>query len=96
MGIDQNPAAAAATGIGQVYHHNPSVMGDIKASSSIVWTSARDLKRAPRYCTAGTSPALDEDEVSFGVFQGYGGSNLTGGQFGILEVIADVTFLSPY
>lgn len=92
MGVDQAVTAAAPTSIGQVYHHVPSSMFDIKAASSITWSARAAGKNDFKYTTA--LSGLDEDALSFGVFQAYC-SGPASTQIGYLEFIVDVSFTGP-
>jgi hypothetical protein len=93
IGVDQAPTAVAPSGLSNVYHHNPSVLTDIKQAATLRWTSARDMKNAPRY-TYASGP--DEDEVTYAVLQLYSANSLAAAtEVGVLEFIVDVTFMSP-
>lgn len=92
MGIDQAVNASIASGIGQVYHHVPSTMSDIKAACAITFTGKQALKTDYKYTS--TLTGLDEESFSFGVFQSY----VTGPvstQVGVIEIIVDVTYTGP-
>jgi len=92
MGIDQAITAIAPTNVQQVYHHVPSVMADIKAPASISWNAKQALKNDYKY--TGTLTGLDEDALSFGVFQCYA-TGPASSQIGIIEIIIDLTFTGP-
>lgn len=92
MGVDQLVTAVVPTAHADVYRHVPSKLGDVKADSTIVWTSKQAMSNDLKYTV--TQAALDEDSVSFGVFQLYA-TGPASTQVGMLEVICDVTYTGP-
>jgi len=92
MGVDQLVTAQVPTTHADVYRHVPATLGDIKAESAIVWNSKQAMNNDMKYTIA--QPSLDEDSLSFGVYQCF----VTGPastQVGVIEMICDVTFTGP-
>lgn len=99
MGVDQAVNVGGATTVQGVYHHFPSGLADIKKQFTITWSAKNAMKNDPRYTASGAAGTTgpSEDELSWGVFQMYGSSNLTSSvAVGMLEFDMDVTFLNPY
>lgn len=92
MGVDQLVTAQIPTAHADVYRHVPSTLCDIKAESTIVWNCKQAMNNDLKYTI--TQTALDEDSVSFGVFQLYG-TGPASTQIGILEVICEVMYTGP-
>lgn len=90
MGVDPSPFAGIATSNSSVLHHTSSKMFDLKASATIMWKPAHKAN-VPRYTQQiGT---VDEDELSFGVFQLYSTNSIAAsGNIGNLVISADITF----
>lgn len=93
MGVDQLVTAVSPTALQDVYRHVPSVMNDIKADGSIVWTNKAARTNDLKYTI--TQTGLDEDSMSYGVFQLYG-TGPASTQVGIVEIVVDITFTGPY
>lgn len=93
MGVDQAVNAAAPNTLGQVYRHVPSALMDIKDHKTIMWTGKSAWKNDLKYCAALTG--LDEEALSFGVFQYYGANSVANTTVGIIEIEVDITFSSP-
>jgi len=93
MGVDPSPLASVPTGLGNVLHHSCSKMFDIKSGATIMWKPSMASKgNVPRY----TVPlgSLDEDELSFGIFQMYSPNSLAANvNIGNILIAADLTFL---
>lgn len=91
MGVDPAPFAGVASSNSSVLHHTTSKMFDVKASASITWKPTSKAN-VPRYTQQIGS--VDEDELSFGVFQLYSTNSIAAnGNIGNLVVTADITFM---
>lgn len=97
MGVDPACIAGLPGAFASVIRHNKSCLFDIKSTGiRIVYNPTLDRKKDPRFCQGGTG--IDEDELSFGMFQLYstGNSVLASATIGTLLVSLDVTFLGPF
>jgi hypothetical protein len=92
FGVDLAVTAGAATTQSNVYHHTPSVMSDVKQRASITFTGGQALKTEPKSVIA--QSGLDEDELSFGVFQCYLNGPVSTAM-GYIEVTTDISFIGP-
>jgi hypothetical protein len=91
IGVDTSPAAGIPSDYGQVVHHNPSMLIDIKSPGNITYVPA---KKDPRYTNLSTGAS--EDEVSYGVIQMFTVNNLgTGTPVGLMWFELDVTLIGP-
>jgi len=91
MGVDPSPLAGVPSGTSSVMHHSSAKLFDIKAGASIVWKPSDESKKGVRYTTGATG--LDEDELSYGVFQLYSANGVAASaNVGNLVVTADITY----
>lgn len=93
MGVDQAVNAAVPTAFSQVYRHVPSSLGNITEKKSIMWTGQQAYKNDMKYCVQ--LAGLDEEAVSFGVFQFFGSNSVASVAVGLMEVQVDITFTAP-
>lgn len=91
LGIDTSPLAGAPNDYGQVVHHNPSMLIDVKSQDQIVYVPT---KNDPRYTNSGVGTS--EDELSYGVLQYFSTNNLgLGNAAGLMWFELDVTLMGP-
>jgi len=92
MGVDPSPLSGLPSSYGSVLHHSSSKMFDVKAGTTVTWKPQIDSKSGTRYTTATTG--LDEDELSFAVFQLYSTNGIAAStNIGNLIVSADITYV---
>jgi hypothetical protein len=70
LGVDPSPNAGAPGGIGNVFRHDPSIMGDVKDAHSLVWTPQDDMENQDKLTTT-LAGAIAPEHICSAVFQLY-------------------------
>jgi len=91
LGIDTSPVAGVPGNLGQVIHHNPSFLIDLKTANQMTFIPR---KKDPRYTAL--VAGIDEDELSFGQLQVYSTNGLAASvPVGLIWFELDVTLIGP-
>lgn len=91
MGVDTSAVAGFPGGFGQIVHHNPSFLCDVKSAAQLTYIPS---KKDPRYTLLASGTT--EDELSYGQVQLYSSNTLpAGAPVGLLWFELDVTLIGP-